>query len=297
MAADLWEFFGYPPDDNSGEAARSRTERDCPFQAARCTKLFPRDGNEPTGACTVKQATRDPVVICPIRLYANDFQILREIADEAFSPGAQLVDGNRASQADLSSPTVAVFGKGRGGELRLPRGAGGTGGYFVDWVLALLDSHGELDEFVAVEVQTIDTTGSYRAQRDALLSGSVAASTAGLNWENVHKRILPQLLYKGNVLRRETRCRKGLFFVCPGPVYKSFENRLGGQPQQFPYQPGALTFRWYDPGPQTSEGQPRPLVFKGQLTTTLEQVATAIAGTQGLPDRDVYARAIREALG
>ena len=43
-------------------------------------------------------------------------------------------------------------------------------------------------------------------------------SNAGMNWENVNKRILPQLIYKGHVLRREELCRKGLFFVCPKHV-------------------------------------------------------------------------------
>lgn len=45
----------------------------------------------------------------------------------------------------------------------------GTGSYFVDWVLARLDGNGELTEFTAIEVQTIDTTGNYREARSALL--------------------------------------------------------------------------------------------------------------------------------
>ncbi len=49
-------------------------------------------------------------------------------------------------------------------------------------------------------------------------------SKAGVNWENVSKRILPQLIYKGYVLRRERLCSKGLFFVCPKPSVKGGQN-------------------------------------------------------------------------
>ncbi len=92
----------------------------------------------------------------------------------------------------------------------------------MDWILALLSPEGTLQEFVAVEVQAIDTTGNYRAERDAHMNGQAFTgySEAGVNWENVSKRILPQLIYKGHVLRRERLCKKGLFFVCPTPVYQ-----------------------------------------------------------------------------
>ena len=79
---------------------------------------------------------------------------------------------------------------------------------------------GKLLGFVAIEVQSIDTTGNYQAEREAYLGDRIVCredSTAGLNWENVNKRILPQIIYKGHVLRREPLCQKGLFFICPRP--------------------------------------------------------------------------------
>ncbi|MGA8579297.1 MAG: hypothetical protein WB579_11505, partial [Bryobacteraceae bacterium] len=76
-----------------------------------------------------------------------------------------------------------------GGEAGLPP-IGGRGGFFVDWILALVDKNGELKEFVAVEVQSIDTTGNYRKERDAYLKEKDFAgySNAVINWENVNKR-------------------------------------------------------------------------------------------------------------
>ncbi len=83
-----------------------------------------------------------------------------------------------------------------GKELRLPQRSG-RGGYFVDWILALIGKSGKMSEFLAIEVQAIDTTGNYRAERDAYLRGIEykGTSTAGLNWENVSKRILPKIEY------------------------------------------------------------------------------------------------------
>ena len=74
-------------------------------------------------------------------------------------------------------------------------------------------------------------------------------STAGLNWENVNKRILPQIIYKGHVLRREPLCQKGLFFICPTPVYNKIAERLGGNLTEIHQQAGSVTIMRYDIGP------------------------------------------------
>jgi hypothetical protein len=182
-----------------------------------------------------------------------------------------------------------------GGEVRLPP-IGGRGGFFVDWILALVDGSGDLREFIAVEVQSIDTTGIYRKERDAYVAEKEFAGygNAGINWENVNKRILPQLIYKGHVLRRETLCGAGLFFVCPTPVYEKISVRVGGNLMKYPAPaPGTLTFRWYDVGPEARSGQRRKLVSGGQLTTTVEQLAYAFLSPGNLPPQESYAKAIR----
>jgi Restriction endonuclease NotI len=192
---------------------------------------------------------------------------------------------------------VAVFGKGWGKELTLPaRGKGGR--YFVDWVLAHLSGKGELVDFVAVEVQSIDTTGNYRKEREAHLKGKTSSgmSTAGFNWENVNKRILPQIIYKGHVLRQEPLCQKGLFFICPTPVYNKINERLGGGLRPYPMQPGSLTMMWYDNGGPVPPGGQRALVSVGKFTTTIDQVALAFTAPSNLPPPKVYENAIRAEL-
>ena len=298
MASNIVEFFGYEPTDQSAEARTARDARFCPYVGKSCSKTL-RDG-ERSGACTLKLQRSPPVIICPDRLYAENYKVLRDVARVAFGSSVELVpsnDPNLRSPAENGVAKVAVFGKRWGGELSLPT-RGNSGSYFVDWILAKLDETGEVESFVAVEVQSIDTTGNYQGERDAYLNDKQfnGTSTAGLNWENVNKRILPQLIYKGNVLRRERFCTKGLFFVCPKQVYDKIIKRLGTNLQTYPHQAGALTFMWYDVGPDVPSGQLRSLVQSGCLTTTVEQVANAFALPGALPPENVYADAIQRSL-
>lgn len=171
----------------------------------------------------------------------------------------------------------------------------------MDWILALLDSEGNLVEFVAIEVQTIDTTGNYRASRAALLTDDrdIVQSSVGLNWENVNKRILPQLIYKGQILQREELCRKGLFFVCPTPVYDRIMRRLGGADGLVRYalQPASITFMAYDLDMfvPVQDGTSVPLKADTERSTTVYKVQEAFNNVT-LPEENVYRNAIETAL-
>lgn len=293
MASNIIEFFGFSPEDKSPAAQRARSQKECPFAGVTCTKTL-NDG-EVSGACTLKPKNAGPVICCPVRLYANHHEILRDVAHIAFGPVIPLVAASAITKE--TGECVAVFGKGWGKELRLPT-RGRSGGYFVDWVLARVSAAGELVDFVAVEVQSIDTTGNYRKERETYLNEEAftGASTAGFNWENVNKRILPQIIYKGHVLRQEPLCQKGLFFVCPTPVYQKISERLGGGLRPYPMQPGSLTIMWYDIGPPVPQGNQRDLVSVGQFTTTIDQVALAFTAPSNLPPAQVYENAIRAEL-
>lgn len=299
MASNITEFFGYSPGDQSAAAKKARELLECPFLGQTCTKTL-NDGSV-SGVCTIKPITSGPVICCPIRLYAGNYQILKDVAAQAFGGGIDLIissDAGSHREKHPGEPCIIVFGKRWGKELRLPsrtKNAGGqVGAYFVDWVLAHIDASGKLLGFVAIEVQSIDTTGNYQAERLAYLEqGSFEdKSTAGLNWENVNKRILPQIIYKGHVLRREPLCHKGLFFICPTPVYTKIAERLGGNLTEIHQQAGSVTIMWYDIGAPVPEGQIRPLELGGQSTTTIDQVALAFTAPSNLPPAKVYEQAI-----
>ena len=297
MASRIIEFFGYAPQDYSPAARNARAQKLCPFIGNTCKKTL-SEGSI-SGACTIKPMTSGPVICCPYRLYSDDYKILQDVAERAFGKEVDLHPGKDARQAPVlpGRSRIAVFGKRWGKELRLPK-RGPSGAYFVDWVLAKLADNGNLLEFVAIEVQSIDTTGNYQAERLAHLAESIfiGNSTAGLNWENVNKRILPQIIYKGHVLRQERLCRSGLFFVCPAPVYQKIRDRLGGQLNQYTLQPGSLTMLWYDVGPAAIEGHTRKLLLQGEYTTTIDQVALAFTSPSNLPASNVYEDAIKAEL-
>lgn len=307
MASRIVELFGYAPDDQSVQARSARDRHFCPFLGEGCTKKIGSQENRiAAGVCTLSDSTGEPVICCPIRLYAHDYRILREVAEAAFRQPVALYSGQEAKAATCTPGVarVAVFGKRWGKELRIPNrkkeGEEGSrsGSYFVDWILAKLNESGQLEEFVALEVQSIDTIGSYRDERAAHLAGQpFTGKSAGLNWENVNKRIIPQLIYKGHLLQREKLCRSGLYFICPKPVYAKISERLGGKLPSYPSQAGSLTFMWYQIGENEGQGTLRELKNVGKFSTTVHQVELAFSSASNLPEIGVYETAIKTALG
>lgn len=304
MTLRIVEFFGYRPLDITGQTLAA--SRECPFVGAACIK--PRHGS-----CSLEQGNSEPIITCPNRLYAGGHAVLGDIAVQAFGPGVELTPASeiadRKQAQTLTGNEVAVFGKYWGRELTIPQprldADESSGGFYIDYVLARLDQAGSVAEFTAVEVQTIDTTGSYVEQANAFFDGqpfvdrrgnSPGWSNAGLNWANVSKRILPQLIYKGYVLRRERLCAKGLFFVCPTAVLRKVRARLGTKLLEYPIAAGTITFQAYDLGPDPGPNLTRQLVKTETFTTTVEQVAYAFVSPVNLPPMGVYEAAITAAL-
>ena len=305
MAKKIFELFGYSPNDASVVAAKARKEQTCPSIGGPCSKEIGSASNRiRSGVCTLADKNGEPVVICPIRLYADKYALLSTVAKLAFKVDAvELVDGRQIGsyKALKNTNLVAVFGKGWGGEIKVPgRPAKGhkTSGFFVDWILARLDANKKLIEFAALEVQTMDTIGSYRPEREAILNGvEHVGKSAGLNWENVNKRILPQLIYKGHLLERESLCQSGLFFACPDAVYNKILDRLGSELADYPLKNNSLTFVPIQLCESVREGVPRALNALKPKTTTIQQVQIAFSSPTNLPEAGAYEKAIRIALG
>ena len=299
MAGYISEFFGFNASDNSKISLQTAAKRNCPFLGSFCVKTLSRE-KIISGVCAIKQKTpgSPSVICCPIRLYAEDYKMLHLISEKAFRQKLNLFAGRTAvDKARKEGGAIAVFGKGWGGELRLPQRKG-MGSYFVDWVLARLDAQGELAEITAIEVQTIDTTGSYAdAQEHLAKDREIISDTAGLNWENVSKRIIPQIIYKGQVLQREDLCRSGLFLVCPKPVYQRILDRLGGTDKlpKFPSQPASINFIAYDTIAEPIDGKITPLGIIEEHCTTVYKVQEAFSSLN-LPEGNVYRDAISRSL-
>ena len=298
MALQVVEFFGFIPLDPS--ASKYALEKRCPFIEGPCCK--PNHG-----ACSVQQLTApEPIICCPNRMYADGYRMLTEIAESVFGGPVSLI---KPGEAKGRPEEVIVFGHNWSQELPLPRPSGAKANksrtYFVDWILAKVDGAGKVQDLTAIEVQTIDTTGNYGEQSKSFFSGepftdkqgrSPGYSNAGMNWENVNKRILPQVIYKGHVLRREAKCRKGLHFVCPKQVYERIIDRLGNRLHRYEPGNGTITFRSYELGGAEPAGSHRDLIFTDEFTTTVDQVALAFTSPMNLPDQNVYEQAIQKAV-
>lgn len=300
MAGYIAEFFGYRASDTSPESLAAAERKSCPFIGTTCTKSL--SDQTISGVCSVRQKSvgSPDVICCPNRMYAENYKMLHTISKMAFDLNLNLYAGRVAvNKAKQENGAIAVFGHGWGGELRLPKRQG-TGSYFVDWILARLDGNGQLVEFTAIEVQTIDTTGNYRSARTALLENrEIVQDTVGLNWENVSKRIIPQIIYKGQVLQRENLCRTGLYFVCPNEIYNSVIKRLGGKERivEVPSQPAAIHFISYDYVQEAEifDGRIRPLDVIEEHCTAVYKVQEAFSAVN-LPEGNVYRDAIMKSL-
>jgi hypothetical protein len=267
----------------------------CPFVEGTCSKTL--SDKTISGVCTLAQMRGMAVICCPKRLYADNHWVIKQVARQCFPDDLPVIPGQHDSSGlrdRYPDGYVMVFGKGFGKELHLPSRGQNAGAYFIDWVLVHVDGNGALSSFVAAEVQSIDTTGNYRDERAALLAGNrnPPPSTAGFNWENVNKRILPQLIYKGQVLRREKKCANGLYFICPVPVYDKIMERLGGSLEAIHRQPGSLTILKVGLGPAKGPGHLRALSLEGQFTTTIDSLALAFTAPRNLPPAGVYEAAI-----
>lgn len=300
MPLDYYEAFGYRPEDQGAKAAFQ--SKNCPFVDQLCTKRFANGLH--SGSCTLINPTNGiPVPCCAKRLYGDNLRVLKDVIEHAWSPDYPLVLDD--SSIPKSGKFVMPFGQGYGHEIRIAhKSSKGASKFSIDWILALVDEDHNLEEFVAVEVQTIDTTGNYRKQFwdlarrfDPKVIKKMEVpkpSSRNFNFENVNKRIIPQLLTKGHILRREKLCKRGLFFICPTPVHEKIVKRVG-ELDDYPIQSGSITFLTYSIDEESTQS-PQPLILDAVITTTTEQLSIAFASPKNLPEKGGYENAIRKAL-
>jgi hypothetical protein len=219
---DICEIFGYSPDDLTNEARTLWKIGGCPFIKRQCTK-HNHDQTIIYGTCSVSSPGKE-VIICPNRLYANDYQSIRQVAEDAFGKGILFYTFDKFIENRTSKKKcVVALGQNSGKEIKLKRSLS------MDWILALIDG-GKLIEYIGVEVQSIDITGNYRDAWHAYKNLSnnkkakIPSSGHGLNWANVHKRLIPQLIRKGVMYSRSKYVKSGLYFIIPDEVYKRFED-------------------------------------------------------------------------
>ena len=300
MPLEYFEAFGFTKD--SAEASNAFRKKECPFVGEKCSKSF--SNGLVSGSCTlVNPSNKVPLPCCPKRLYGDDFKVLRDVVEYSWGKDIPLILGD--GKIPEEGKFVIPFGQRQGHEIRIPHKAmKGSTKFSIDWILALVNEERDLEGFVAVEVQTIDTTGNYRKQFWDLANSfdpkvidgidEPEKSSSNFNFENVNKRIIPQLITKGHILRREKLCTRGLFFICPTPVYDRILQRVGTL-EDYPIQSGSITFLAYSID-QSSTSEPKSLILDSSTTTTSEQLSVAFSSPKNLPPKGVYEEAVKKAL-
>ncbi len=173
---DIAEILGQPADQMRNPADADYL---CPFIQSRCTKTSHQiDG--PLPVCSLYRRHRSPdtspgppICVCPNRFLQARVHddVCRECWSERRTENIQLV----------SEVQMEKFGK-------------------VDFVIADLNSEEtEVRDFISVELQAVDITGSYLPSYEAITAPRVMESRHpyGFNWANVRKRFIGQLIAKG----------------------------------------------------------------------------------------------------
>jgi hypothetical protein len=151
----------------------------CPYIQKKCPKRSTNLGIEPYPVCSLwknskeeRDPIRDLICVCPKRFYQIDW--LRAVVDNCWP-----FDPPR-------NPVVAT-------EVKM-KGFGN-----VDFVIADQADDGSIGNFLSVELQAIDITGSVFPAYAALRAGDQLPKrpTYGFNWDNVYKRYITQLIRKG----------------------------------------------------------------------------------------------------
>jgi hypothetical protein len=305
MANDIRELFGHEASDTSDDADLLWRTKACPFVGTWCTKLN-HDKSAVYGTCSVS-SSHGNVVICPKRLYADDYLVLKRVGGDAFGSANFLTFPDylrvaRGGKAALSAPggLVVALGQQSGKEVSIGNQMS------MDWVLVHVVD-GKISSYTGIEVQSIDTTNNYRdcweyyrEWRDSRSKPSrpKPRSEHGYNWANVHKRLIPQLIRKGLIFSRSEKVDYGLSFVLPEEVFLHFEDILGTD-FTVPERMGAdvLTVYTYQLGAQGAAGTIRPLVPKRKLHLMLTEFAERFVSGPNLPTGAALDGAVAGAMG
>ena len=294
---DIVEIYGFAPDDTSSEAMEYWKSQECPFVGSTCTKEITRkkriSGTQNTtvcGVCSVsygisKSSDKD-IIICPKRMYVEGYKYIRYFAHKTWGNDIDILIGGTIEELKKSAleldESVIAFGTGSGKEIQVNASGGSMS---MDWVLQrYIKEDGTLvpKDFIGIEVQSIDTTGSYALNwhsYEEVKSGQIplkiTSSDHGLNWANVHKRLIPQLIRKGNIYKEIEECL-GVFFLVPETVYSKFEKVLGDiQEQVGESSRDRLSVLTVKLGPLVEESKQREVEEVRYIHYDLDDVASA----------------------
>ncbi|MBF0626360.1 MAG: hypothetical protein HQL82_16350 [Magnetococcales bacterium] len=172
------ELFGHAAGNVALDWSGIVTSQQCPYLNRRCYKVRKSNPGLSIGSCTVLHGSPPaPTIICPTRLIER-----RQIFTDCFHLLTLHEPGNELHiVAEVSVP-------------------GGSVDYFLVSV-----ADGKVKDFVGIELQTLDTTGTVWPERQRLVrelglprsdDAEFSDKSFGMNWKMTAKTILIQMHHK-----------------------------------------------------------------------------------------------------
>ena len=179
---DLIEVFGYAPDDLTPQCRSLWKLSACPFINRQCTKAN-HDGSVIYGTCSVTSPYGD-CIICPNRLYEQNYATLRTIADEVFGAGCEfLMYEQFIPLRETARSCIVALGQNSGKEVKI-----GTN-LSMDWVLAKIENRELVDHG---KQRTLVLTRSLRFSLEEFSQRFISGPNlpTGLQLDTAVKRVL-----------------------------------------------------------------------------------------------------------
>lgn len=220
------EMFGlYTNGESFPDLHIALKEQTCPYMnGAQCYKTRKSDPDIAIGTCSLCfNNVKQPILICPEPLTQNG---------RVFNDCLSFISNSIAGSDLYLVPEVA------------------TSAGRIDYVLTAVRDNQPVD-FVAIELQTLDTTGSiWNSRQDLLLKhgyavdeGAARSSGASLNWKMTAKTILAQLLQKSQLFAGMNR---NLVLICQTPLYDYMKQNFNFEGVRDADNRDVLHFHMYD---------------------------------------------------
>jgi len=265
MAKYPSEIFGYPYSNTDSKATEVRAKHWCPFVDKVCYKQS-RLIDYPFGVCSA-HVNDDEVALCP-RRFLDGHTVFTDIAQHYFK----------------TVNNILVFS-----EIRLE-----DVGSFDFVMVKHKPMSAEIEDFVAIEFQTGQTTGTgklVQGLKDYLEGKSVTQKSYGfgLNLYDIWKRSFTQILNKGVIMEN---WRKKIYWVVQEPVYKYFEARYNLQRLDFQPQHSTV-FALYDLKPT---GQVFRLGASRKISASMDQLFAAFRNNPNVPSVEKFLDALKRKI-
>lgn len=191
------EFFGLNCLDTSQNFEQAMINQNCPYTGNVCTKMRKSDPDVKIGTCSVKYQNND-VIICPFRLLEHN---------QIFIDCLHLLTMHEPGNELYLIPEVQI-----------------PGGHVDYFLVSAKNNH--VKDFIGIELQTMDTTGTVWPDRQKFLNEqNIAVDKAdlenkksfGMNWKMTLKTILVQMHHKSETFEY---LNKHLVLIIQKPLYE-----------------------------------------------------------------------------